>query len=72
MKYLAAALLGASALIAVVALASPAQPDKPVWAAAQAARTEQLKLLETLVNIDSGTGDAAGGRKVEAVLIPLL
>jgi glutamate carboxypeptidase len=47
-------------------------PDKKVWAAAQAERADQLKLLETVVNIDSGTGDAEGGRKVEAVLIPRL
>ena len=47
-------------------------PDKKVWDAAQAARADQLKLLETVVNIDSGTGDADGGRKVEAVLIPIL
>jgi glutamate carboxypeptidase len=47
-------------------------PDKKVWDAAQADRADQLKLLETVVNIDSGTGDAEGGRKVEAVLIPIL
>ena len=33
-----------------------------------AARPEQLKLIEQLVNIDSGTGDVEGGRKVAAVL----
>jgi glutamate carboxypeptidase len=47
-------------------------PDKKVWDAAQAARADELKLLETVVDIDSGTGDADGGRKVEAVLIPQL
>jgi len=44
----------------------------PVFAAALAARGEQLDLLRTLVNIDSGTGDVEGGRKVAALLIPRL
>ncbi len=46
--------------------------DAKVWAAAEAARAGQLKLLEQVVNIDSGTGDAEGGRKVAAVLVPRL
>jgi glutamate carboxypeptidase len=48
------------------------QKDARVWAAAEAARAEQLKLLEQVVNIDSGTGDVEGGRKVAAVLVPRL
>ena len=36
--------------------------------AAQAARAAQLRLLEPVVNIDSGTGDAEGGHKFAAVL----
>ena len=44
----------------------------PVWAAAQAVRPQQLDLLHTLVNIDSGTGDVDGGRKIAALLIPQL
>ena len=57
-----------------LALAAPkAVPkDAKVWAAAEQARPEQLKLLEEVVNIDSGTGDVAGGRKVAAALIPRL
>jgi glutamate carboxypeptidase len=54
------------------ALAKGPAPDKKVWDAAQAARADQLKLLEQVVDIDSGTGDADGGRKVEALLIPQL
>jgi len=50
----------------------PAPKDAKVWAAAEAARPGQLQLLQQVVDIDSGTGDAAGGRKVEAVLIPRL
>ena len=40
--------------------------------AAAAARPDQLRLLESVVNIDSGTGDVDGGRKVIAVLAPRL
>jgi glutamate carboxypeptidase len=54
------------------ALAKPGKPDAKVWAAAQAARTAQLALLEQVVNVDSGTGDAEGGRRVHAILIPRL
>lgn len=46
--------------------------DLRVWTAAERARPEQLKLLETMVNIDSGTGDVEGGRKIAALLIPRL
>ena len=46
-----------------------AAKDAKVWAAAEAARPEQLKLLQQVVNIDSGTGDVEGGRKVAAVLV---
>lgn len=52
--------------------AHAAGKDARVLAAAQAARASQLQLLEQVVNIDSGTGDAAGGRKVAAVLIARL
>jgi glutamate carboxypeptidase len=50
----------------------PAAKDAKVLAAAEAARTGQLKLLQQIVDIDSGTGDADGGRKVAGVLIPRL
>jgi len=50
----------------------PASKDAPVLRAAQAARAAQLRLLEQIVNIDSGTGDAEGGHKVAAVLGPQL
>jgi glutamate carboxypeptidase len=63
----------------VLAVASPAvaapkatPKDARVWSAAEKARPDQLKLLEEVVNIDSGTGDVDGGRKVAAVLIPRL
>lgn len=54
----AAALLSASG-----AMAAPTGKAGPVWTAAEKVRPDQLKLLETLVNIDSGTGDTNGGQK---------
>jgi len=64
------------AILALAAGSASAAPkpakDAKVWAAAEAARAGQLKLLEQVVNIDSGTGDVDGGRKVAAVLIPRL
>ena len=61
----ALALVGASS-----AQAAPKVPakDAKVWAAAEAARPDQLKLLEQVVNVDSGTGDVEGGRKVAGIL----
>jgi glutamate carboxypeptidase len=60
----------AAVLVAAPALAAPAKParqDAKVWAAAEAARPEQLKLLQQVVDIDSGTRDVDGGRKVGAI-----
>ena len=57
--------------IAGAAPARGARNDK-LWAAATAALPEQMKLWEQVVDIDSGTGDLDGGRKVAAVLIPRL
>jgi glutamate carboxypeptidase len=66
-----------AALTLAAASAADAAPkaaakDAKLWAAAEAARTGQLQLLQQVVDIDSGTGDAEGGRKVAAVLIPRL
>ena len=59
----------AAAPIAMSGLPCPAAParDARLWAAAEAARTGQLALLRELVDIDSGTGDVEGGRRVAAV-----
>lgn len=65
MAAVAALLVGAGPALA-------AGKDAKVWAAAQAARPAQLDLLKAVVNIDSGTGDIEGGRRVAAVLIPRL
>jgi len=63
-----------AALATAPAHAAPrrAPRDGKVWAAAQAARPGQLELLKDAVNIDSGTGDVEGGRKVAALLAPRL
>lgn len=70
----AAMILTIAAAVAAPAAAAPkpVAKDAKVWAAAEKARPDQLKLLEEVVNIDSGTGDVEGGRKVSAVLIPRL
>lgn len=62
----------ALALPALALAASAAHKNARVLTAAQSARTAQLQLLEQVVNIDSGTGDVEGGRKVAAVLIERL
>jgi glutamate carboxypeptidase len=65
----------AAAALALPALAlagSAAQKNARVLSAAQSARAAQLQLLEQVVDIDSGTGDVEGGRKVAAVLIERL
>jgi glutamate carboxypeptidase len=72
MKTVAIAAFGLLLATPVWAAPKPAPKDAKVWAAAEAARPGQLKLLEEVVNIDSGTGDADGGAKVAAVLIPRL
>ncbi len=61
----------AGASVGFAAAGAPAAPvpkDAKVWAAAEAARDGELKLLEQIVNIDSGTGDVEGGRKIAGIL----
>ena len=60
------------AAVLLAAAATPAFAADPLLAAATAALPDQLKLLESVVDIDSGTGDADGGAKVMAVLAPRL
>ena len=55
-----------------LAAPKPVPKDARLWAAAEKARPDQLKLLEQVVSVDSGTGDEAGGRSVAAVLAPRL
>lgn len=42
--------------------------DAKVWSAVEAARPAQMQFLKQIVNIDSGTGDAAGARKIADLL----
>ena len=56
-------------MILAIGGAATARPrDAKVWSAAQAAKADELRLLEQVVNIDSGTGDVDGGRKIAAIL----
>jgi glutamate carboxypeptidase len=54
-------------LLAVPAAAAPKRNEK-IYAAVEANHAGALQLLEEIVNIDSGTGDMAGGAKVIALL----
>ena len=54
-------------LVIAPAAAAPKRNEK-VFAAVQANREGFLALLRDIVNIDSGTGDVAGGAKVTALL----
>ena len=54
-------------LLIAPAAAAPKRNEK-VFAAVQANRDGFLALLRDIVNIDSGTGDVAGGAKVTALL----
>jgi glutamate carboxypeptidase len=61
----------AAMALTILAIGGPAaaQPrDAKVWSAAQAAKADELRLLEQVVNVDSGTGDVEGGRKIAAIL----
>jgi glutamate carboxypeptidase len=64
MNTIAAALLIGAAASAGAA----AQRDAAVYRAAEAHRAGALELLKTIVDIDSGSGDVAGGQHVEEVL----
>src|ERR1700678_1082401 len=44
------------------------QRNEPVYKAGEANRVGALKLLESIVNIDSGSGDVEGGKRVEEIL----
>jgi len=60
------------AAVAMPAAAKAPARDAKVWTASERLRPEQLQTLEQVVNVDSGTGDVAGGRKVASLLIPRL
>ena len=64
--------LGGLTASVIASTAQAAPRDARVLDAATAARAGQLDLLKQVVDIDSGTGDAEGAAKVEAILIPRL
>jgi glutamate carboxypeptidase len=45
-----------------------AQRDKAVYRAVEASRPGAIELLKEIVDVDSGSGDIAGGKHVEAIL----
>jgi glutamate carboxypeptidase len=67
------AILFATALgMSVATTAVARERDVPVWQAALAARSGELALLRSMVDIDSGTGDRAGAKRIEDLLAPRL
>ena len=46
--------------------------DETVYRAVEANRDDGIELLKSIVNIDSGSGDIAGGERVESILAPRL
>lgn len=60
------------AAVAVPAAAKAPATDEKGWEAAGRLRPAQLQTLEQVVNVDSGTGDVGGGRKVASLLVPRL
>jgi glutamate carboxypeptidase len=64
----AGVLCAALALVCGAGTAAAAHRNDSVYQAAVAHRAAALDLLGEIVNIDSGTGDVAGGAKVEALL----
>jgi glutamate carboxypeptidase len=65
-------LAAAVAVMLCTGAAAAAKPDQRILKAATDARAAQLALLEKIVNVDSGTGDAAGAARVMALLVPEL
>jgi glutamate carboxypeptidase len=45
-----------------------AQRDKTVYQAVEASRPGAIELLKEIVDVDSGSGDIAGGKRVESIL----
>ena len=71
--FMSARVIAAASVAVLLGLPVQAAPassarDAKLWAAAQAARPAQLQLLEQVVNVDSGTGDIEGGRKIASIL----
>jgi glutamate carboxypeptidase len=59
---------GVALLSLAGAAPAAAQRDKAVYRAVEASRPAAIELLKRIVDIDSGSGDIAGGERVEAIL----
>lgn len=57
-----------AALILIAGAAQAAQRDQAVYRAVEASRPGAIALLQRIVDVDSGTGDVAGGERVESIL----
>jgi len=62
------AVAATAVLPALTHVANAAAKNARVLAAVEAARSAELQLLGEVVNVDSGTGDIEGGRKVAGIL----
>jgi glutamate carboxypeptidase len=67
---LMACILSSTTAALLLAGAADAAPhhDEAIYRAAEANRGGALELLKTIVNVDSGSGDVAGGERVESIL----
>ncbi|HLW23570.1 MAG TPA: glutamate carboxypeptidase [Steroidobacteraceae bacterium] len=72
MKSMILTALAALGSLAPMFQARAAQPDSRVYQEVEQSRAAALDLLRELVDIDSGTGDTEGGKRVLAVLEPKL
>src|SRR5689334_18425917 len=63
-----AMMAGAALAVMIVAAQAAPQRDEKVWAAVTANKAGAIDLLKQIVNVDSGTGDVAGGTKVAGIL----
>jgi glutamate carboxypeptidase len=62
-------MISASVALALAGAANAASHrNEPVYQAAEAGRAGALELLKSIVNVDSGSGDVAGGKRVEEIL----
>jgi glutamate carboxypeptidase len=62
-------MVSASLALALAGAAGAASPrNEAVYQAAEAGRAGALELLKSIVNIDSGSGDVAGGKRIEEIL----
>jgi glutamate carboxypeptidase len=67
MNFTASMVAASVALLASSAVAAPSR-DEAVYHAVEAHRAGALELLRSVVDIDSGSGDVAGGQRVEEIL----